>query len=236
LIRHTLGIAVAALLGTTAAAHAADLTVAPEAIAAPAPAFSWTGFYAGVHAGYGWADLDTFYSENLGVGGKPDGFLGGGQVGYNYQLSNNVVLGLEADAALADLEDDGKQGDSDFAFGTGAKITALGTVRGRAGYAVDRVLPYVTGGFAWANARTGVTVGGDAIPNFSFTDTKVFTGWTVGAGLEYAMTSNITAKVEYLYADLGSKDLDPHAFDANNLLRADLSSLQTVKFGLNYKF
>jgi outer membrane immunogenic protein len=234
MIRQALGITVATMLGTTAA-HAADLTVVEETVVV-APAFSWTGFYAGVHAGYGWADLDTFYSENLGVGGKPDGFLGGGQVGYNYQLSNNLVLGLEADAAFADLKDDGKQGDSDFAFGTGAKIAALGTVRGRAGYAIDRVLPYVTGGFAWANARTGVTVGGDAIQNLSFTDSKVFTGWTVGAGLEYAVTNNITAKVEYLYADLGSKDLSPHPFGASFQVPADLSSLQTVKFGLNYKF
>ncbi|WP_018184109.1 outer membrane protein [Kaistia granuli] len=234
MIRQALGIAVATVLGTTAA-HAADLTVVEETVVV-APAFSWTGFYAGVHAGYGWADLDTFYSENLGVGGRPDGFFGGGQVGYNYQLSNNVVLGIEADAAFADLKDDGKQGDSDFAFGTDAKISALGTVRGRAGYAIDRVLPYVTGGFAWANARTGVTVGGDAIPNFSFTDSKVFTGWTVGAGLEYAVTSNISAKLEYLYADLGSKDLYPRPFDVNVPVPADLSSLQTVKFGLNYKF
>lgn len=235
MLKQFIGISFLAAFGMTNTAQAADLTVVEEAVVVT-PAFSWTGFYAGMHAGYGWADLDTYYSENLGVGGKPDGFLGGGQVGYNYELSNHVVLGLEADAAFADLKDDGKQGSSDFAFGTGAKISALGTVRGRAGYAVDRVLPYVTGGFAWANARTGVTVGGDAIQNFSFTDSKVFTGWTVGAGLEYAVTNNITAKVEYLYADLGSKDLSPHPFGASFQVPADLSSLQTVKFGLNYKF
>jgi outer membrane immunogenic protein len=235
-MKRALVLAIVAAFGLGSTAHAADLTTAPESDAAPASVFNWTGIYAGVHAGYGWADLDTFYSESLGVGGKPDGFFGGAQVGYNYQFSNNVVFGLEADAAFADLKDDGKQGDSDFAFGTGAKITALGTVRGRAGYAVDRFLPYVTGGFAWANAKTGVTVGGDAIPNFDFTDSKVFTGWTVGAGLEYAVTNNITAKVEYLYADLGSKDLNPHPFGASFQVPADLSSLQTVKFGLNYKF
>lgn len=235
MLKQFIGISFLAAIGMAQAAQAADLTVVEETVVV-APAFSWTGFYAGVHAGYGWADLDTFYSEDLGVGGKPDGLFGGGQVGYNHQFSNHVVLGLEADAAFADIEDDGKQGDSDFAYGTGAKINALGTVRGRAGYAIDRFLPYVTGGFAWANARTGVTVGGDAIPNYSFTDSKVFTGWTVGAGLEYAVTSNITAKIEYLYADLGSKDLDAHPFGANYLVPADLSSLQTVKLGLNYKF
>jgi outer membrane immunogenic protein len=237
-MNRALVLAVVAACGIGSAAHAADLTTAPENVAASASAFNWTGAYAGVHAGYGWADLDTEFTEVYGVGNKPDGFFGGGQVGYNYQFSNNIVLGIEADAAVGDLKDDDKRretlGNYYVAIGTDTKITALGTVRGRAGYAVDRFLPYITGGFAWANAESGLGFETN-MPNsqvFTRTGSDVFTGWTVGAGLEYAVTNNITAKAEYLYADLGSKDLEIVGFP----LKADLSSLQTVKFGLNYKF
>ncbi|BCP52798.1 porin [Kaistia sp. 32K] len=242
MIRHILGLAAATAFGL-AGAQAADLTVAPpEPVAAPA--FNWTGFYAGVHAGYGWATFDTemtdIYGE--GKGNKPDGFLGGGQLGYNYQLANNVVLGIEADAAFADLKDSGalriSGGGQYFEIGTRSEITALGTVRGRAGYAVDRFLPYVTGGFAWANAKSEVYISSNIpnAPNLVSGDSQIFTGWTVGAGLEYAVTHNLTAKLEYLYADLGSKDFTVNAFNASGPYKADLSSLQTVKFGLNYKF
>jgi outer membrane immunogenic protein len=161
------------------------------------------------------------------------------QVGYNYQFSNNVVLGLSRrtpplPTSRMTTSAARRWATSDFAIGTDAKITALGTVRGRAGYAVDRFLPYITGGFAWANAESGLGFETN-MPNsqvFTRTGSDVFTGWTVGAGLEYAVTNNITAKAEYLYADLGSKDLEIVGFP----LKADLSSLQTVKFGLNYKF
>lgn len=242
MIKRALGIALLAACGLGSAAHAADLTVVEDVIVAT-PAFNWTGFYAGVHAGYGWANLDTTDTESYG-GGKPDGFFGGGQVGYNYQFGNNVVLGIEADAAFADLKDDSSthlpfSDDTFVDLGVSTKITALGTVRARAGYAVDRFLPYVTGGFAWANAKSSESINGnvDFIPNFNVSDSQFFTGWTVGAGVEYAVTNNITAKVEYLYADLGSKDFSFNypGFD-DSKLKGDLSSLQTVKLGLNYKF
>jgi outer membrane immunogenic protein len=238
MIKQAFGLAFATAFSLGSTAHAADLTVVPEDVVIAVPSFNWTGFYAGVHAGYGKADLDTEFTEVYGVGNKPDGFFGGGQLGYNYQFSNNIVLGIEADAAFADLKDDDKRretlGNYYVATGTNTKITALGTVRGRAGYAVDRFLPYITGGFAWANAESGLGFETN-VPNsqvFSRTGSDVFTGWTVGAGVEYAVTNNVTAKIEYLYADLGSKDLVIVGYP----LKADLSSLQTVKFGLNYKF
>ena len=243
MIKRALGLAFAAACGLGSVAHAADLTVIEETAVA-APTFNWTGFYAGVHGGYGWATLDTPFADIYfdGAGRKPDGFFGGAQLGYNYQLTNNVVLGIEADAAFAELKDSGafRVGDDDqfFEIGGHSKITALGTVRARAGYAFDRFLPYVTGGFAWANAKSDVYLSSNIPngPNISSGDSQIFTGWTVGAGLEYAVTSNITAKFEYLYADLGSKDFTIDTFGASGQYKADLSSLQTVKFGLNYKF
>ncbi|MCX5576841.1 outer membrane protein [Kaistia terrae] len=244
MIKQAFGLAFATAFSLGSTAHAADLTVVPEDVVIAAPSFNWTGFYAGVHAGYGKATLDSEMTDTYGEGNgnKPDGFFGGGQLGYNYQFSNNIVLGIEADAAFADLKDNGalRIGDRDqyFEVGTRSKITALGTVRARAGYAVDRFLPYVTGGFAWANAESEVYIASN-IPNasnVSSSDSQVFTGWTIGAGLEYAVTNNITAKVEYLYADLGSNDFTANVLGGSGQYNADLSSLQTVKFGLNYKF
>jgi len=243
-------LAIVAAFGLGSAAHAADLTTMPEVVAAPAPAFSWTGVYAGVHAGYGWAEFDNQYGagENLselvnGGGNKPDGFFGGLQLGYNHQFSNNVVLGIEADAAFADLKDSGQgiEGDLDddfYRYNVETKIDALGTVRGRLGYAAGRFLPYLTGGFAWAHADYRFAFDSSS-PNLngSFSQSDVFTGWTLGAGLEYAMTDRISAKLEYLYADLGSKDysIDLGANAPTGQFRSDLT-LQTAKIGLNYRF
>ncbi|WEK52562.1 MAG: porin family protein [Candidatus Kaistia colombiensis] len=232
-----IGIMVA--FGLVSAAHAADLTspLPHEPPAAPAPAFTWTGLYLGAHGGYAGADFKTEPTDAYG-GQKPDGFFGGGQAGYNYQFSNNIVLGLEADASFGDQKDDISvllaSDEVSFGLDYATRIDAFGTVRTRAGYAVDRFLPYVTGGLAWANAGLDfhrvITADGNVAVDNRASDKQTFTGWTLGAGLEYAVTDHITAKVEYLYADLGSKD-----FDLGTPIRADIT-LQTVKFGLNYKF
>ena len=231
-------IALAIALGLAGTAHAADLAPAPLPAPEPEPIFTWTGRYIGVHGGYAWGDFKSEPTDAYG-GQKPDGFFGGAQAGYNYQFSNNIVLGIEADASFGDQKDDisvllGDSPDAQFALDYTTKIDAFGTVRARAGYAVDRFLPYVTGGLAWANTELGfhqvVTADGVVAIDNSASDKQTSTGWTVGAGLEYAVTNNITAKVEYLYADLGSTD-----FDLGTPVSADLT-LQTVKFGLNYKF
>ncbi|WEK52561.1 MAG: porin family protein [Candidatus Kaistia colombiensis] len=216
------------------------MTVVEEAAVA-APAFNWTGLYAGVHAGYGWGDFSSpLDSANFFLGDlsrNPDGIFGGGQIGYNYQFSNNLVAGFEIDASIADLDGIGEltltSGSDRATISQGSKIDAFGTVRGRLGYAADRFLPYVTGGLAWA--RTSYEFGLDQtdFPGIHFSDKQTFTGWTLGAGLEYAVTNNVTAKVEYLYADLGSKDFQLGA--GLPAIPGDLT-MQTVKFGLNYKF
>ncbi|MET4632330.1 outer membrane protein [Kaistia defluvii] len=224
--------------GLAGAASAADLTVPYEPIPAPEPAFTWTGLYIGAHGGYAWLDFKSEPTDAYG-GMKPDGWFGGGQAGYNYQFSNNIVLGIEADASFGDQKDSisaliGDPLENAVTLDYAAKIDAFGTVRARAGYAVDRFLPYVTGGLAWANAELDfhnqIIADGNVAVDLSASDKQTFTGWTIGAGLEYAVTNNITAKVEYLYADLGSKD-----FDLGTPVSADIT-MQTVKFGLNYKF
>lgn len=225
-------------IGLAGAAQAADLTYEPAPVAAPEPAFTWTGLYIGAHAGYGWSDFDNEAISSYGDL-KPDGWFGGGQAGYNYQFSNNIVLGIEADASFGDQKDAisaviGDPAENAFMLDYATKIDAFGTVRARAGYAIDRFLPYVTGGLAWANAsldfHNQVIADGDVRVDLRASDKQTFTGWTVGVGLEYAITNNITAKAEYLYADLGSKD-----FDLGTPVTADIT-MQTVKLGLNYKF
>lgn len=206
--------AVMAAVGSLAApAFAADLarpaTVAKAPAMVPAPVFSWTGFYIGANAGYGWGS-GTGLADAYGV--SPQGWFGGGQVGVNYQFQNNIVAGLEADVDGGDI--------SGNALGLSSKLDTFGTVRARLGYAFGRVLPYVTGGFAW---------GSNTLDYGALSQSQTHTGWTAGAGLEYALTDHWTAKTEYLYTDLGSKYYDIVGADSG-------LTNQAVRLGVNYKF
>ncbi|WP_418294817.1 outer membrane protein [Microvirga ossetica] len=210
--------AVATALGT--AAHAADLPsrFAPPPVAAAVPVFTWTGFYVGVNAGYGWNTNDDDVVIN-GTAFEVDdegGFVGGAQIGYNYQIGSFVV-GLETDIQYADIGGDttlpglDSHDDDDNWFGT---------VRGRAGYAFDRALIYATGGLAYGKISNGFS---------NSDDTNV--GWTLGAGVEYAFTNNLTAKVEGLYVNLEQDD-----DDVPNISGKDETEFGVIRAGLNYKF
>jgi outer membrane immunogenic protein len=190
---------------------AADLPSrrAPAPIIAAVPVFTWTGFYVGVNAGYGWNANDS-----ITVGGvrfdldDEGGFVGGAQAGYNYQIGSFVV-GLEGDIQYADFGGDDRfdfdrDGIADDDFNNS---DWFGTVRARAGVAFDRALIYATGGFAFADDATG---------------------WTVGGGLEYAFTNNLSAKVEGLYVNLDQDD---------NFLGIDSDAeFGVVRAGLNFRF
>jgi outer membrane immunogenic protein len=214
--------AVVALLIAPIGALAADFPrsnyKAPEYIA---PLFSWTGFYVGINAGYGWGQSNWSGSAgNFEV--TPNGWLGGATLGYNLQ-TGAWVWGLEGDIDYVNLK-----GTADNAFCPGCtfKDTWLGTFRGRIGYSFDRWLPYVTGGGAYGNMYMS-SAGGSA--------TKTQAGWTAGAGVEYAFSGGWSTKLEYLYVDLGSATCG----SAECVLPSD----QTVSFkanlvraGLNYRF
>lgn len=178
--------------------YAADLPVR----AAPviyAPVFSWTGFYVGLNAGVGWSDSrdvvvtgPTPGSSGVLTGGGGDGaFVGGGQIGYNWQ-SGSIVYGLETDIQYVDAGGSvawgpytwWARGDDDGAY--------LGTVRARLGYAIDRTLIYITGGLAYGGLNSNPLTGNNTSN----------TGWTIGGGVEYAFTNNWTIKIEGLYVDL----------------------------------
>lgn len=211
-------IAILAFVGalSTSTAFAADLGVVqqPAPAAYTSGAFDWSGFYAGANLGYGWAELEQggFTLDDL------NGALGGVQIGYNYDFGG-FVLGLEGDVQISDVKYSEELGGATSEIG----IDYFGTVRARAGLAVDRFMPYVTGGVAWARG----SVSGSA-PGFSVEVTDNFVGWTVGGGVEYAVTDNITVKGEYLYVDFGAADFDT-GVDIN------LTS-HVVRAGVNFKF
>jgi outer membrane immunogenic protein len=205
----------AALLATSAIAADLPRRSQPSApVMQRMPVFTWTGLYAGVHAGYGFGQVTGSAGRNFK---DPTGFLGGGQIGYNLQ-SGNVVYGLETDLSYAHI-----QGKNSAIGVAGSKDTLnyLGTVRGRVGYAFDRFLPYLTGGFAYGGSTITVPGVGKSSP--------VHYGWTLGGGIEYALTNNITAKLEGLYVDLA---------DQKVLGGAAKSGFETgiVRAGINAKF
>ncbi|HEV7256019.1 MAG TPA: outer membrane protein [Mesorhizobium sp.] len=236
-------IAAALLAGASSTALAADAIVdIPEAPIAIVDTFTWTGFYVGLHAGYGFGDTETEYyigDDAFGntAGFEPnqdydiDGFLGGVQVGYNHQI-NNLVLGVEADFSFSNIE--GESGDifttpgQEGGFYT-TDVDWFGTVRGRLGFAVDRTLFYGTGGFAYGQVENSVV---DFFEPGAVSEDDVSTGWTAGGGVEHAFTDNVTVKVEYLYIDLGDQTIS----DGGRRSVEFENQFHTVKLGFNYKF
>jgi outer membrane immunogenic protein len=284
----TIWIGIAALFTLAAVpAFGADMAVKSPPMAAPAPAFSWTGFYVGGNAGYGWQDPTVSYAANdftaFGVtcggafGGtcvppasfNVGGALGGIQSGYNWQFNRQWVAGIEADFDWSGIKG---AGTSNFTLG-GATPGALssfigsedinwfGTIRGRLGWLpTNSILVYGTGGFAYGhvdlNATLNSTVGANAgVANgfgyqcdtgancFVGRTSQTLDGWTAGAGAEYAISSNVTLKVEYLYINLGraaavnsvaldGRAVTPSSFTAN----FSTVSFNVIRVGANWKF
>ena len=220
-----LGTALAALafLTTSFAARAADIPPpiykGPRAVVAY---YNWTGFYVGLNAGYGFGSSD--WSAVPTASNKPTGFLVGGTLGYNYQVGS-WVFGIEGDFDWSNVK-----GSADCAVGVTCETSSawLATFRGRLGYAFDRWLPYLTAGGAYGNVKAEVSV-----PAFGLSASSSSSqfGWAFGAGLEYAFMGNWTAKIEYLYVDLGSFDTGPAPIVNNVSFKENI-----VRAGLNYKF
>ena len=194
-----------AALATLLAIHAGQAADLPSLKAPPAyaaPMFTWTGFHLGFNRGFGGGVVDanvTLADPVFGLAtttrtpNRASGFIVGGQTGYDYQFSNNVVLGLETDLQWSGIKQSHQATTvaTIAAFDTDADIHNgikwFGTTRLRAGYAFGRLLPYVTGGVAYGQVEAyGRQVAGGLFVLSSATQTKV--GWTVGAGAEYALT------------------------------------------------
>ena len=189
--------------------------------------FNWTGFYIGVNGGYGWGTSDWSSAVTAGSA-KPKGGLLGGTLGYNLQ-TGVWVWGLEADLDYSWMKGSDSSGTGVCAgVGCETKNTYLATGRGRIGYAFDRWLPYITGGAAYGGIKM--------TPNTGLTETKSRLGWTAGGGVEYAITNNWSARVEYRYTDYG------HLTDSTPFVFGFLSSAthheteNAVRAGFSYKF
>ena len=273
------------LLGNlVASAFGADLPSRKGPLVAPPPAFTWTGLYIGFNFGHAWTgsnpiavgSANVFDATALWgpasavgasgvVGARLDGFVSGGQVGYNWQFSEKLVAGFEADLQGAGVRGGGGFGNVTAAAPGALAVTSatlkrdleyFGTVRGRLGYAVTpTILAYVTGGLAYGGVNTSVAMRQSLTPSLLFSDAAkgdVFDnriGWTAGAGAEMALGRNLSAKLEYLYYDLGSMrltniNIDPLAFkDLGGAVQLANATNATTRFnghllraGLNYRF
>ena len=265
-------IALAAALAASFAgsALAADLPSKKAPVAAP-PVMSWTGFYVGANAGGAWSGNNSGSLQVYGgapalsaipVGNKVfnnyGGFLGGGQVGYNYQLMQSFVIGAEADIqGLAG--NSGTANFTGFSSGNGTSYTTvgkassnlqyIGTVRGRVGYLVmPTLLAYGTAGFAYGgvsstvwlatSGNAGATGGGGSL---AYSNTQA--GWAAGGGLEWMFLPNWSAKAEYLYYSLSNgyasttiaDTITPNAW-AYGIGASRSYNGNIVRAGVNYHF
>ena len=226
-MKHILG-ATVGLLAASATAMAADLPVkAPMVAPVMAPAFSWTGCYIGGNVGGKWAQTDgsvTVAPAGIGAGGiiafdraRPTSFIGGGQIGCNIQ-TGPWVFGLEGDADWQRLRVTRTiLATTTFPFIAGDSFDLRSdwqaSARGRLGYAWDRWMIYATGGAAFINAKVGTnfiatTAAGFNFPATVLTDEKTLVGWTVGGGLEYAITNNWIVGVEGRYSNYGTTNFN----------------------------
>jgi len=220
-------------------AQAADMPIkAPRYIE---PAASWAGWYIGAHAGAAWQksdvnsdatflDLDSkslipFNSASI----SKTGFIGGGQIGYNWQ-HGNFVFGIEADGS-------GLSGRASATVGSDAatfksRIDWLSTVRGRFGLAVGDTMAYMTAGVAFGGVKNSVTIFPGSLNEATYSSSKTKTGWAVGGGVEHMLSRNWTIGLEGLFVDLGRStiNIDPvNSFQFNN-------QVIIGRLKVNYKF
>ncbi len=240
----------ASMLVTGSAVQAADVAVAESV------GIDWSGFYMGLHGGWGWADAEAEYGKdylnekcgpyeehevlskgNFGQLGcavdlKPDGGFVGAQAGFNHVFDNGLLLGVEGDYALASLNDSGEAGTGIFNTHVDLEIDQLASVRGRLGMAMGQWLPFVTAGWGWAHADRSTFNSNPFIGSSS--DSNWHDGWTLGAGAEYAINDTWSLKAEYRYYALGEETYGVNAIGGEGT-DVDLD-LHTVQVGVNIHF
>lgn len=242
-------------------AYAGELTVAPGS--SSPPLFTWTGFYGGESGVYNWTDGKTkkapegFWASAMDAIGSAvaaanspspqhlHAFVGGGQVGFNYQVMN-FVLGVEGDLSYTGLDTTAgvfgpPRATESLAFTSGVSSHWLSTLRGRFGTTLDeRTLIYATAGLALAgrNFTDGYAILAPDGQYFSMgSSSRLAAGVAIGGGLEYALSKNWTLKGEYLYADLGpGKSFMPDDSRFPSAYRQGDLSEQVLRAAINYKF
>jgi outer membrane immunogenic protein len=202
-MRRILLATVMAVACSATSALAADLPRGPY-VAEPYGVYNWTGFYAGLNLGYDWGSV-----SNSGL--SPSGVSGGAQGGFNWQ-TGSIVLGGETDLQLTGASDSA----GPFKFSN----PWFGTLRGRAGYAVNNILFYATGGLAYGSGKA---------EGLGLSESHTAVGWTAGGGIEVGLTPRWRAKAEYLHVDLGAQNYAitglSHEITAN-----------VLRLGVNFRF
>lgn len=207
---------------------------------AQSAAFNWTGFYLGAYGGFGSSQLTAtdigdpaatpWYILGHQFTSAPTSFVGGGEIGYNYQFGQ-LVVGAEANAGYFNHNGstlyDNTLGHSDTSIVSSGGLNS--TLRGRLGVTAGRALVYATGGLAATDATAKVVSFGSFIsPN-----SNLSLGWTIGGGMEYAVTDNWSVKVEYLHDDFGQSNVTLAGTTSSFNIR---STDDTVRLGINYLF
>ena len=214
-------LAMVTMMGTANAADIQRRQAMPKKAPVYSAPYNWTGFYAGINGGGGWGQSEWNAATGTSSFNVSGGVIGG-TLGYNWQM-NQAVFGLEGDLDWSSIK--GSTSTAPCTTSCETRNSWLGTARGRIGYAFDRFMPYVTGGLAVGDIKASPTgFAGER-------DTKA--GWTLGGGLEAAIAGPWTAKIEYMYVDLGSANCP-----AGNCAVSTDVNLHTnlVRGGLNYRF
>jgi outer membrane immunogenic protein len=236
------GVGLLSISGFSGVASAADLGPKPTPVytvppMVPPPAPSWTGFYLGIEGGWSWGredftdNSDVAIPPGRAISHRPDGGIFGGELGYRYQ-TGQFVFGAEGTAAWADLHDDVKPiaGITDS-----FKVRSLYTATGQIGWAfTPLVLLYAKGGWAGSSVNTSIAT---AVGGFA-SQTQFDNGWTVGAGLDYAIWQNLVLGVEYDHTDLGFSGFSTVGVLGNTYIVRNPSRLtiEQVVGRLSYKF
>jgi outer membrane immunogenic protein len=257
-------LAAASFLAFATTASAADLprkSVAP--VFAATPAFTWTGFYVGVNAGYTWAadknaaigaglDPSGILPANFALGRLPSsialeakGFLGGVQIGYNWQMPGSAfVLGVETDIQYSGAKKNAtfRNVAAGTVYDASTKLEYFGTLRARLGFAVmPQFLIYATGGLAYGQVKDSGSGGFPGAGQFvTFSSSKTRVGYALGGGAEYALTRNVSVKAEYLYYDLGKTSGQTTPFTnyapPTTLAVERKNTGHIARAGVNYRF
>jgi opacity protein-like surface antigen len=222
-------------------AMAADMPVKAYSAPPPISVYDWSGFYIGAHIGYEWENFgfNTFNTITDTLAQSGSGSFGnafaGFQAGYNYMITPALMLGVEADVSR-DNAGAWVLGVNDGSFAQGV-LDWSGTARGRVGYAVNNVLFYGTGGFAWSDVdltRVQIGAGNPGSPPGTVESTSVTrVGWTGGGGIEVGVMPNLTVKAEYRYTDYDNFNA---AFPIENRNASIGTHSEALLFGANYKF
>jgi len=243
-------LAVAASLGFVQAASAADMPAKMPVKAAPivAAPYNWTGLYVGVQGGYGWGRSDETFllapntaASNFSQAYDTNGGVAGGVLGYNWQRGM-LVFGAEGDISWSGIKGTSaiiNVGPPNLADTYDTSLVWYGSARGKLGIAQDRWLAYITGGLAFGelkhNYNPGLNVPNCGSVGATCSNNVTRAGWTLGAGLEYALMNNWSVKVEYNYIDLGSSAIQYSAAPAANRSTWK-DTFSVAKIGINYLF